>query len=553
MQRLLFIGSVALLGLALPALPGCPEDELVDVRGGVVGQVCNPVTGRPAVDATISVTFVNETTQQTLVVDATTNDTGTFTLRGVATGKQTLHVDAADFENDLDVDVPPNGNAQLVDPACRDLAPPPGKGILVGQVCNRHTGSFVTGAEVLVLLPDGSQLTTMTDPTDGTFELEVPAGTHVVYVRAPGFQKTYQVEIKDGEQTLLDEQTRVCAPPDPLTTGIIRGTICAPDPAGGDGNGGPLAGARVYLVQPIDGVVYEDETLEDGSFLIADVPAPQVGLQVRAEKGGFVYTWDDVAVQPRAQNDQGTLLTATDQCQPLEADLGRRYLVVDGTFDKIQDVLDRMGLQNVDIAQGVPLDPTALWTLDVFSNYDQLQNYDVVFVNCGVSEIDYAQGISAPVKANIRRFIEEGGSLYVSDWAYELIEQVFAERIDFLRDDTALDAAQYGMPGVYTADVVEPGLRDHLGADTVDIDFNFLGSVIISQVSSGVQVFLKADMQYEVNGGAQVLPDTPITVGFRQGLGRVVFTSFHQENSEEGLEELDGPEDLVLRYIVFSL
>jgi hypothetical protein len=95
-----------------------------------------------------------------------------------------------------------------------------------------------------------------------------------------------------------------------------------------------------------------------------------------------------------------------------------------------------------------------------------------------------------------------------------------------------------------------------VGSATVDIDFNFRGSALVSQLGSGVTTYLRADMQYEVNGGVEVLPDTPITVGFGDGAlgGQVIFTSFHQESDGQGnTEVLDGPEDLVLRCLVLSL
>jgi hypothetical protein len=89
----------------------------------------------------------------------------------------------------------------------------------------------------------------------------------------------------------------------------------------------------------------------------------------------------------------------------------------------------------------------------------------------------------------------------------------------------------------------------------VDIDFSFGAFAIATQVEAGVTTYLRGDVGYRVNGAVSTLPDTPLTVGFTQGTGRVIFTSFHQESDGENTEELevDGPEDLVLRYIIFSL
>lgn len=540
--------------VALALVPACRDEVLTDLSGGVVGQVCNPVTGRSAPGAAVTAEFVDPQTEKAKTKSATADDNGFFRLGGLPVTTVTLKIVSADeFQNTIpDVAIVALEEAQLTDPACRDAPVEPGKGELVGQVCNRHTGEYVTEGTVTVPMPEGEPLVAPIG-SDGSFSLPgIPAGVYAVIVQAPGFQKSYQVEIVAEQQTLLEDQVVDCQPYDELTTGKIVGTVCGAEVAGEPG--APLAGARVFVVQPIDGVVYEDETLPDGSFTIAGIPTPQAGLQVRAEKGGFIFTWDNVNVAPIADAPDGTNLTANVGCQPLEPDDARRYLVVKGTFDKIENVLDRMGLNNVDLAEGVPTDPTHLWTADVFTNYDVLAGYDAVFVNCGVSEVDLVIGLSAVAKANLRRYIQEGGSLYVSDWAYDLVEQVWPEKINFLADDTKNSDAEHGEDGDYDVDILDPGLADYVGATGVTIGFDFGSFAIVSQVASGVTTYLRGNIGYRVNGGVSTLEDTPVTVGFSDGLGRVVFTSFHQETDTDGnTEVLDGPEDLVLRYLIFSL
>ena len=87
----------------------------------------------------------------------------------------------------------------------------------------------------------------------------------------------------------------------------------------------------------------------------------------------------------------------------------------------------------------------------------------------------------------------------------------------------------------------------------MSIDFEFQLGTVVSNVADDVTIYLETDMQYrkELNGQtiSDVLPNTPVTVGFRHGLGKVIYTSFHQEQGES----LDGPEDAVLRYLVFEL
>lgn len=539
-----FLGLVALLG-------ACRDEELTNLAGGITGQVCNPVTGRPAGGATITGNWVNPFNDKAGTKDTTADENGFFTLGGMPVTTVTLTIRNDEFENELQVDILERDDVQLVDPACRDLPGVPGMGELNGKICNRHTGDFITEGTVTVLLASGEELVADIQG-DGTFIMpEVPVGIHVVFVQAPGFQKTYQVEITEGGQTQLEDQVVDCEEFDELSTGMIVGSICGPADVG---EGGPLAGARVYLVQPIDGIVYESWSLDDGTFAIEGIPAPQTGLQVRAEKGGFIYTWDNVNVYTLADAPDGTNVTVSVDCDELVPDDDRRYLVVQGTFDKIEQVLGRMGLTNVDLLEGVPMDPSELWSTAAFGNYETLSNYDAVFVNCGISETDLVLGLNGAVKENLKRYIREGGSLYVSDWAYDLVEQVWPERINFLGEDTTNSDAEHGEDGDYGVDVLEPGLADYVGSSNVTIGFSFGNFAIVSALDTTVTTYLRGDVGYRVNGGVSTLTDVPVTVGFNEGYGRVIFTSFHQETNDAGeTEVLDGPEDLVLRYLIFSL
>jgi len=236
-----------------------------------------------------------------------------------------------------------------------------------------------------------------------------------------------------------------------------------------------------------------------------------------------------------------------------------KYLVVNGFYDKIQNVLERMDLPNVDIVEGNPLDPSTPWAADVFGDYAALNEYDAVFINCGVSESEFIGTPDPVVAANMRQYVQQGGSLYISDQAYDLVELTWPDRIDFLFGDADNSAAEAGQDGLYTLDVAEPALRDFVGQDTIDVDFNFGYFALIKEVAPGTTVYLRGDVGYYVNDGTDILEDAPITVGFTDGApgvgGRVVFTSFHQENDAVTgeAEELDGPEDAVLRFLIFEL
>lgn len=549
--------------VALPLVPACrcEPEPLAVAQGSISSRACNPLTGQPEPGTTVTVSFTDPNTNSTVTrtIDVTAED-GTFRIN-VPTGSHTIVVENGDkFEYELQAEnVEANATTVVENEACREVALPPGTGEIIGQICNRHTGEFVTEGTVSVLLADGTELTATTN-ANGEFILSgVPAGVYVVYVRAPGFQKTYQVEVTADGQTSVEEQQRDCAPPDPSTTATIVGTICAPDPANPAATQGtPLAGARVYVDQTEDGFRFEDETIDDGSFIIAGVPLNLNSgtVSVTAEKGDFTYQWTDVRLI--ASNDPAApiRLTLESECQPLQPAGDRKFLAVRGFYDRIQDVLARNGIQPVTEVEGNPLEIGQSWTTEAFGDYEQMNQYDVIFINCGVDQLDFQGQIDPVVKANLRQYVQQGGSVYVSDWAYDLVEKVWPEKVDFYGDDAVADAAEYGAPGDYTAEVMHPGLEQYLGAPAIDIGYSFRGSALIRQLATDTTVYLRTDMDYEVNGGIDTLEDMPITIGFKDGLasGTVVFTSFHQETGTDGQsEQLDGPEDAVLLYLIYEL
>lgn len=543
--------AALLAGLPLAACR-CEDEPLEEVTGGAGGTICNPVTGQPAPGVRVWMSFVSDDGFDNVRED-TTDELGMFDIRNVPEGAHTFTAEADLFTETFDLEVVAHTPAVYADPGCRELALPAGTGEIAGQICNRHVGQFVSGATVSVILADGSRLETTSD-ADGNFSLaEVPEGVHVVYVQADGYSRTHQVEVEAGQQTLLEDQQRACSPPDPTTTGKVVGRICLQD-----GSDAGLGGVHVRLVEEIDGALFDDETLDDGTFLITGIPAPRT-VSVRAEKGDFYYQWDDVEVFPIIERPDGTdLVQDPSGCVPLVPNQPR-YLVIDGIYDKIQNVLERMGVADVTVVTGNPLDPTELWASAAFGNLAELSEFDAVFINCGVSELEFVGAPDPLVAQNLRTYVQQGGSLYVSDQAYDLIELVWPEKVDFLFADNERSSAEFGVDGSYLMEVAEPGLVDFLGQDELTIDFNFGYFALIQQVAEGTTVYLRSDIPYYVNDTTQVLEAVPVTVGFTDGApgvgGKVIFTSFHQENDAVTgePEELDGPEDAVLRYLIFEL
>lgn len=558
------VSCSAAVVFAVGALCACPDDVLVSNPGGIASKVCNPLTGRPVPGAKVSSTFTTEGVgEQTKEVEADEN--GDFILEGLGEGPQVIDIQTDEFTDHLDVTIVGNQTPLIDNPGCRDLPGTPGFGTLVGQICNRHTGEVLKAAQIFLTYSDGTTnekedgSVDETNPETGEFSIpDVPAGTVVVSVVAPSFRKTYVVEVKDRE-TVVVEQNPDCNGAPLLDTGFITGTLCDPESAGQ-----PLVDAEVTASWRDGDTDFVEEvstfTDETGAFLL-DSLDPDDNITVRVvDDRGFAFSWQVRAgenggpLQDRTVMPEGINLTADQECQPLLPDDGRRYLVVEGIYDRIEDALVRNGL-HPDIEpfpQGVDD-----WANDLFSNQELVSGYDVIFINCGAEDHELAApgGLSAAAKTGLRRYVEQGGALYVSDWSYEFVEQIFPEKIDFFGPDATFDAAQQAVGGTYNARVLDTDLADSLGLDEFPISFSFQAGSIISQVADGVTVFLETDMKYRHDGRDDILPNTPITVGFDAGLGKVIFTSFHQEtNPDEGTTEtLQGPEDDVLQYLIFAL
>ncbi len=86
--------------------------------------------------------------------------------------------------------------------------------------------------------------------------------------------------------------------------------------------------------------------------------------------------------------------------------------------------------------------------------------YDVVFINCGVSDNYEAALTDAAVRERLDAYVEAGGRLYVTDWSYDHLEQPFPEFMQYENDpadpDTpgALHDAQNGTDGEWVNAVV---------------------------------------------------------------------------------------------------
>ena len=171
----------------------------------------------------------------------------------------------------------------------------------------------------------------------------------------------------------------------------------------------------------------------------------------------------------------------------------------------------------------------------------QIELYNAVFVNSGtrgLNAFQYNYTLDAddsllldPVAVdNVCSYVAGNGSLFVTDWAYDLVEACWPDMITFQNDDGVIDSAQVGVAGDILADVVDAELAETLASSVANVTFNYSAFTVMKSVADDVEVLLSGDVSHDPGGGEepQVAKGVPLVVRFPVGKsGQVVFSSFH--------------------------
>ena len=185
-------------------------------------------------------------------------------------------------------------------------------------------------------------------------------------------------------------------------------------------------------------------------------------------------------------------------------------------YDDIGKVLDNLNAGNI-AWDSVPSDVSLQTLID--------GNYDVLFINC-----------AEDVKTNgevIKAFVEQGGTVYASDWALDALIEAFPER------NITYTTAN---PQNIIANVIDKGLNTSTGLETVPVNFNLNDwRLINSALQDDVTTYISGSV--EESGNKEV----PLAFSFSYGDngGKVFYTSFHHEANMTD-EMQDVLNDLIL-------
>lgn len=398
-------------------------------------------------------------------------------------------------------------------------------------------------------------------------------------------------------------------PPNPAADARLEGVVYAPE------GGIPVSGALVYTTttppDPIPEEVYCAECLEltcgmedyvltaaDGSFSVQAISG--AGKHLVVQKGQFRRV-TQLDIQPGTDTLDTSLTTLPDRWNPTAGEFIPKIAVANGSFDRLEDALAKMGLGDTAIASFeerlVPgTEPFELWdngydpAIDGFTSQgsfselvldpDRMRDYHVIFVPCTDSFVWDALMPAQQMEArdNIRAWVEAGGRWYVADWAEEWMRLIFDEYQTFYTDGGLGDLDVYDS----LATVLDPQLEDWLAAlPGIYKDINPLNDVPSHPVIDSLPQLMTVDnwsgIQYPVPeiwvpdgmggmvnvghkvwlegpGGNITIPANeihPLTVTGQYGCGKVQFTSYHAAEFENyvGLT----PQELVLMYTILEI
>jgi hypothetical protein len=191
-----------------------------------------------------------------------------------------------------------------------------------------------------------------------------------------------------------------------------------------------------------------------------------------------------------------------------------------GEFDDIQSIIREMGYT-----------PDSLLLSD-FDNLTTLQQYSIIFINCGNSS---RNDLNTPlISANLTSFLNGGGRIYASDWAFGCVQGIHPELSGTYDGETV---------NSLVSNVVYSPLQTYLGKNTVNINYDLPDWLSLSPNNNYTEnvPFIRATYQNLTNNPTAFFRET-YTAG-----GKLIYTTFHNE------EQVSSDMIKILQFFVFEL
>lgn len=381
-----------------------------------------------------------------------------------------------------------------------------------------------------------------------------------------------------GTGVILDSGLDGSEPPPSVAT--LIGTVLAPEGTI------PISGALVYLTPVAPGAipdgVYCDKCVKldfqtpytftgaDGGFHLG---VPKTGsYQLVVQKGQFRRVRPiDVTLGNVAVPLTATTLPA--KSDGAAGDSIPKMAIVEEVWDSIDVSLARLGLGTL-----APTGPFGALQVDratapydyydglpgskggydaILKNWSTLSQYHVVFLPCAWSnqtDCNTSSPAQDPVvQKNLQDFVGKGGKLYVTDYSYEFVRQVFPGYVDWQNQTATLGSACLSGAWDGAASSPDPGLTAWLGTQGInsfDVKENWTAIAAVhagnttdpdgKPISVTPKVWVEANTQWGKR---------PATVSFEQACGRVLFSTYHTEGASPTML----PQERALLYILLEV
>ena len=298
--------------------------------------------------------------------------------------------------------------------------------------------------------------------------------------------------------------------------------------------------------EPIGGMpVVSTHTAVDGTFTLTNVPATD-GVPLIVQKGRFRR---QITLNiPACQNTALSVDQARLPRKQSEGDLPKMAVGV-GDFDQIECVLRSIGIDQSEFTAPAGTGAVHLYNNSgggislesMLNDATKLATYNLVFVNCTGNTFDKYKNQTL-TKGNLFNYVNTGGRLYVTDWAYDYMEQVpqFAPYVFFDGGgDVILPQPLGGAQSVWNgndlnAQISDPTLAKWMAATNASPNgsLKIIGSWALALSTATDQTaYPSTTWVHGVAGGK----DRPMTVTYDYNMcGKVLWSSYHTQEPGGG-------------------
>jgi hypothetical protein len=191
----------------------------------------------------------------------------------------------------------------------------------------------------------------------------------------------------------------------------------------------------------------------------------------------------------------------------------------------------------------------------------EISKYHIVFIPCsGGTNNENPEGpkctgvynYDPKVKSTLNEFVRKGGRLYVSDWSYEYVRQVFPGFVSWRGETATIGSACGGGGGEQSVLKTDSGLDAWLTGQGQLLSAVKDAWTAIASVKSnmgpdpdGKMVNITPKVWVEATGG-------PVTTSLQHGCGRVLYTTYHTQPTSQTNNALE-PQALALLYLILEV